>query len=81
MNSSKKSRMKTTQFNLLFSSSLGSPHVQFRFISHVTVISMVYLYMASIFNISMNVFRITEKHKKLLQPNQLKRGEMGCYYT
>jgi hypothetical protein len=34
---------------------------------------MVYLYMASIFNISMNVFRITEKHKKLLQPNQLKK--------
>jgi len=81
INSCKKSRMKTAQFNLLFSSSLGSPHVQFRFISHATVISMVCLYMASIFNISMNVFRITEKHKKLLQPNQLKRGEMSCYYT
>jgi hypothetical protein len=42
---------------------------------------MVHLYMASIFNISTNVFRITEKHKKLLQHNQLKSGEMGCYYT
>ncbi len=79
--SSNKSRMKTAQFNLLFSSSLRLPHVQFRFISHATVISMVYLYMASIFNISVTVFWITEKHKKLLLPNQLKSGEMGCYYT
>ncbi len=83
---SQKSRMKTTKFPLIFSFVFLHVIIYFYFIWNCDFHG-VFAYQS--FNFQHFYECVSENHwvflvqntKKLLQPDLLKRGEMGCYYA